>query len=76
MSKIKTDVAKTNSSYQKTVNRLKKSCTARIESIHKRKIQLNMLNCIINTYIAEGKITQEDLRKKFYTIKQLNKNKQ
>lgn len=69
---MKDNEAKTRSSYQKDVNRLRITCTTLQKAIHKRNVFITQTNGFIQAMLNAEKITKEDLKpffKKKYEIK-------
>lgn len=57
--------AKTRSSYQKTINRLRETCIVFQKGIHCRNKYITQVNEFISAMIKEKKITKKDLKPYF-----------
>jgi hypothetical protein len=62
---FKTSLDKTNSSYQKEINRLEKFCTMYCNALISRKKYQAQTALFIIDMLAQGKITREDLKPYF-----------
>ena len=65
MGKIKVNEAKTRSSYQKDVNRLRKTCITLQKAIYKRNVFITQTNEFVQAMLNAGKVTKEDLKPYF-----------
>lgn len=62
---MKKGIDKANSSFQKDVNRLRKTCSEFQKSLEQRKIFQAQTLSFINNLLKEGKITKKDLKPYF-----------
>lgn len=69
---MKRGIAKTHSSYQMDVNRMRERCTALQETIRQRKEYHNQTKRFISDMLAQGKISKEDLKPYFKRKKTVN----
>jgi len=62
---MKRGIDKANSSFQKDVNRLRKTCSNFQKSLEQRKIFQSQALSFIDQMLKEGKITKKDLKPYF-----------